>query len=401
MVSESESSIPTAEGSLSPAAHQPGHGERILVVDDNKINRMTLSRSLEQLGYQVELAEDGEQALKQVAEQPFDLLLLDILMPKLDGFQVLARLQENGGLHELPVIVISALDDMESVVRGIEMGAEDFLPKPFDPVLLRARIGASLEKKRLREAEKAVVEREYQTAAGIQRGILPKSLPQQPGWEFGAVISPARQVGGDFYDFIEVGDGRLGVMVGDVSDKGFPAALVMAMYVALMRSEARHESSPAELLRITNRRLMQMNNTGFITLLYGVLDSTSGQFDYARAGHHLPLIARSDGTISEPDSQPGQPLGLFDEPLIDQQSVQLEPDDSLILYTDGIPDATDHAGVTYGEERFRSWLEGAGARSPQELCDQLVYELVQYQEPHGQFDDMTVLAFRYAKESSA
>lgn len=386
--------------SLTPLPISPGSGERILVVDDNKINRLTLSRSLQQLGYQVELAEDGEQALRQVAEQTFDLLLLDILMPKLDGFQVLARLQENGGLHELPVIVISALDDMESVVRGIEMGAEDFLPKPFDPVLLRARIGASLEKKRLRQAEKAVVEREYQTAAGIQRGILPKLLPTRPGWDFGAVISPARQVGGDFYDFIEIGDGRLGVVVGDVSDKGFPAALVMAMYVALMRSEARHESSPAALLRITNRRLMQMNNTGFITLLYGILDVTTRRFDYARAGHHLPLIAHPDGAISEPASEPGQPLGLFDDPLIDERSVQLDPHDCLILYTDGIPDATDYAGVTYGEERFRSWLEREHSRASQDLCDRLVQELVKYQEPHGQFDDMTLVAFRFVEDTT-
>ena len=160
--------------------------ERILVVDDNRVNRMTLSKSLESLGYQVEVAENGRQALDMVGSDAFDLMLLDILMPEMDGFEVLDNLQANGQLHELPVIVVSALDDMESVVRGIEMGAEDYPPKPFDATLLRARIGASLEKKRLRAAEKAVVEREYRTAKGIQLGMLPEALPSVSGWEFGA-----------------------------------------------------------------------------------------------------------------------------------------------------------------------------------------------------------------------
>lgn len=383
-----------------PTAAPQGDGERILVVDDNLVNRMTLTRSLEQLGYRVELAEDGEQAMRLLAEQQFDLLLLDILMPKLDGFQVLTLLQETGQLPELPVIVISALDDMDSVVRGIEMGAEDFLPKPFDPTLLRARIGASLEKKRLREAEKAVVEREYRTAAGIQRGILPKQLPSILGWQFGAMISPARQVGGDFYDFIQIDPTRLGVVVGDVSDKGFPAALVMAMYVALMRSEARHESSPARLLQITNRRLMDMNpSSGFITLLYGILDTASASFAYARAGHHLPLVVHADGSIDEPSSDTGQPLGLFDDPLIDEQTLQLSRDDCVVLYTDGIPDATDHAGATFGDGGFRQWIGREHAQAPQALCEALVRDLVEFQQPHGQFDDMTVMAFRPAEQA--
>jgi serine phosphatase RsbU (regulator of sigma subunit) len=360
---------------------------------------MTLSRSLAELGYQVELAENGRQALDRIQSETFDLLLLDILMPELDGFQVLTELQKNGQLHDLPVIVISALDDMESVVRGIEMGAEDFLPKPFDPTLLRARIGASLEKKRLREAEKAVVEREYRTAAGIQLGMLPKSLPSLPGWEFGASISAAHQVGGDFYDFITIDNEKLGIVIGDVSDKGIPAALVMAMFVTLLRSEARHEASPVELMRIVNQRLIQMTpNSGFITLIYGILDSASGEFTYARAGHHLPLLISGMGDTREPQSETGQPLGLFDDPMLDQQRLRLASHDCVILYTDGIPDATDEEGVTYGEERFMEWARQEYERPPQQLCDLLIEQLVDFQRPHGQFDDMTLLAFRYREE---
>lgn len=129
---------------------RPGH---ILVVDDNRLNRLRLSHGLEQQGHTVTLAENGRQALERVQADSFDVLLLDIIMPEMDGYQVLERMKSDGTLRDIPVIVISALDEMDSIVRCIEMGAEDYLPKPFDPVLLKARIGASLEKKRLRDQE--------------------------------------------------------------------------------------------------------------------------------------------------------------------------------------------------------------------------------------------------------
>jgi CheY-like chemotaxis protein len=129
---------------------EQGH---ILVVDDNRMNRLKLSFGLEKQGHTVDLAEDGRQALDMLRAHSFDLVLLDILMPEMDGYQVLEQMKGDAGLRDIPVIVISALDEMDSIVRCIQMGAEDYLPKPFDPVLLRARIGASLEKKRLRDHE--------------------------------------------------------------------------------------------------------------------------------------------------------------------------------------------------------------------------------------------------------
>ncbi len=133
---------------------------RILVVDDNRVNRLTLGRSLEQQGHTTSAAEDGYQALEMLRLQPFDLILLDIVMPGLDGFQVLEQIKKDKAFKDIPVIVISALDEIESAVRCIEMGAEDYLPKPFNPVLLRARLGASLEKKKLRDLEQAYLQQE-------------------------------------------------------------------------------------------------------------------------------------------------------------------------------------------------------------------------------------------------
>jgi len=155
---------------------------RILVVDDNRLNRLKLSRGLEMQGHAVSLAEDGQQALNMLREQSFDLMLLDIVMPEMDGYQVLGHVKEDKTLRDIPVIVISAVDEMDSIVKCIEMGAEDYLPKPFDPVLLRARIGASLEKKQLRDQEQAYLEQlqvEREKSERLLLNILPEPIAER------------------------------------------------------------------------------------------------------------------------------------------------------------------------------------------------------------------------------
>ena len=154
----------------------------VLAVDDNRVNRIALSRLLRQLGLSVTLAENGQEALEQLKQRPFDLLLLDIIMPEMDGYEVLRRLKQDRQLRDIPVIVISAIDDMKSVVKCIEMGAEDYLPKPFDPVLLRARIGASLEKKRLRDQEQEYLRQlqiEREKAEKLLLNILPRPVAER------------------------------------------------------------------------------------------------------------------------------------------------------------------------------------------------------------------------------
>ncbi len=155
---------------------------RILVVDDNRLNRLKLARGLALQGHDVSLAENGQQAMEMLREQPFDLMLLDIVMPEMDGYQVLARVKGEEELRDIPVIVISAVDEMDSIVKCIEMGAEDYLPKPFDPVLLRARIGASLEKKWLRDQEQAYLKQlqiEREKSERLLLNILPGPIAER------------------------------------------------------------------------------------------------------------------------------------------------------------------------------------------------------------------------------
>ena len=155
---------------------------RLLVVDDNEMNRDMLSRRLERQGHRVAIAENGRQALEMIRAEPFDLMLLDIMMPEMNGYQVLEQLKADPALRHIPVIMISAVDEVESVVRCIELGADDYLPKPFNPVLLKARLGASLEKKRMRDQEQAhlnQIEAEKKRADDLLRVILPASVVEE------------------------------------------------------------------------------------------------------------------------------------------------------------------------------------------------------------------------------
>jgi len=219
-----------------------GASPHILVVDDNDDNRYTLSLYLDLEGYhRVEVARDGEEAIAHLQQHPFDLVLLDVMMPKVDGYQVLTWLKQRGELHNVPVIMISALNEIASVVRCIELGAVDYLTKPFDPVLLRARIGASLEQKRLRDEvarHLARLEAELEAARRLQMNMVPSTFPPPTPdnpVEIFAGMEPAREVGGDLYDFFHLATGVLCFLVGDVSGKGMPAALFMARAKSLIR----------------------------------------------------------------------------------------------------------------------------------------------------------------------
>jgi sigma-B regulation protein RsbU (phosphoserine phosphatase) len=211
----------------------------VLVVDDEALNVDYLFQELEEFGVNTISAENGIEALGQVSKHFPDLVLLDIMMPKMDGFAVLAKMKSDAAMRDIPVIIISANSDMQQVLKGIAMGAEDYLPKPFDPPLLRARVTASLEKKRLRNLEKLYLkslERELEIGRQIQAGFLPKDIFSPTGWEIAAFFRAAKEVSGDFYDVFQMADERIALIVGDVTDKGVGAALYMALYRSLLRA---------------------------------------------------------------------------------------------------------------------------------------------------------------------
>jgi serine phosphatase RsbU (regulator of sigma subunit) len=202
-------------------------------------------------------------------------------------------------------------------------------------------------------------------------------------------------VGGDFYDFIALDDDRFGVAVGDVTDHGVPAALFMALTATLLRVEAQRSGSPKNVLIEVNRLLLDMNEAGmFVTLLYGILDCKKNTFHYARAGHELPLVMNPHGKWENVGQAVGQPLGLFDEPLIDEQTLDLPSDSLLLLYTDGVPNALDKQNQRFGLENFLGAISGEKDQPAQELCTQVLETMDAFRGEENPYDDVTLVAVK-------
>jgi phosphoserine phosphatase RsbU/P len=243
--------------------------------------------------------------------------------------------------------------------------------------------------------EKERLERELQVAADIQLSILPDELPVLEDFDFGARILPARQVGGDLYDIFLLKNGKVGVLIGDVADKGIPSAIFMARAHALIMAEADTGRDAGETLQRVNYHITRLQkSTQFVTVLYGILDLETRIFSYARAGHEPPLILHSDGTVERLPHSSGMALGLWDSIILDERSVELPRGSALLLFTDGLTDCRDPQGREFGLERIKTTLSGLSEHSAQHVCDHMLGTLINYQDGSKQDDDVTLVAIR-------
>jgi sigma-B regulation protein RsbU (phosphoserine phosphatase) len=384
---------------------------KILIVDDEPLNTDFLEQELEGADYRTATAANGQEALERVRSDPPDLILLDIMMPVMDGFEVLRRLQADKVTRSIPVIVISAASEVQSVVRGLELGAEDFLPKPFEPKILHARISSSLEKKRLHDLEQLYLkglQNELDIAREIQQGFLPRELPRVEGWELAACFKSARQVAGDFYDAFTLPGGELVCLVGDVCGKGVGAALFMTLFRSLIRaaftedvfqpssrmSWLSHAEHLKHVISSTSRYVEHTHGQAsmFATAFAAVVDPRSGKVAYVNCGNEPGLVASRTGTLVELPPT-GPVLGVIPGARFDVRELSLQAGDVLLAFTDGIPDAINAAGEPFGTDRVRTVLS-EGPQAPAALLEHLQTSLSDFVGPTEAFDDITVVALR-------
>ena len=287
---------------------------RILIVDDVKANVDILVEALRD-DYKLSVALDGAAALRSVEKNPPDLVLLDIVMPGLDGYEVCRQLRAREPTRELPVMFLSALEDVKNKAQGFEVGGNDYLTKPFEVLEVKARVRSLLKAKAYADAVREAMARDLRIAREIQMGILPADLAaatKGTGLDVHAVIEPAREVGGDLYEVLRASDHRVVVALGDVSGKGIPAALFMAVAVTVLRTLARQIAEPDEILRRLNDELAEQNPRGmFVTMQCLVFDLEQRRVSCAGAGHHQ-LAVLSPGRpprLACPSS--GRPAGLM------------------------------------------------------------------------------------------
>ena len=387
------------------------HQSKILIVDDEPFNVDYLEQELEDLNYITATAINGQDALEKIVSESPDLVLLDIMMPIMDGFSVLEKVKADPAIRNIPIIVISANNDLQSVVKGIQLGAEDYLPKPFEPTLLKARIQSSLEKKHLRDMQDLYLkslEREMNIARDIQKEFLPAQLPDVPGWEIASYFEAAKEVAGDFYDAFTLPDGTLTFLVADVCGKGIGAALFMTLFRSLIHAasisdqfspgQEQKSLSPAERLQhvisLTNNYVAETHEESnmFATVFIGILDPVSGKLSYINGGNEPPLIVGKDGKVHATLTRTGPAIGAIAQAKFTVKETTLASDDLLVAFTDGIPDTQNIDGEFFGNERLRELLMSHS--SPTQLLNEIELDLGQFIGEAEQFDDITLLAIK-------
>ena len=415
-----DSGILLAEESKQPLDHSQ---YTILIVDDNSSNQDLLARQVKAQGYHVATAGDGRQAIRMIETGSYDAILLDILMPEINGYQVLKWIRAGAWRH-IPTIMISALDEIDSVVKCIEMGAADYLAKPFNSTLLKARLGACLEQKRFRDREASYLEQlalanqeiktlnsclqaenmrlstELEVTQRLQMMLLPKEkeLNKIEGLEIAGFMEPADEVGGDYYDVLQH-HGRITIGIGDVTGHGLESGVLMLMVQTAVRTlMENNETDPKKFFEVLNRtiyknvqRMDSDKNLSLCLVDYheGVL-SLSGQ-------HEEMLVVRSGGEVERIDTVDlGFPIGLEEtiEDFVFQVKVNLSQGDVVILYTDGITEAENNLGMHYGLDRLSTVVQQNWQKSARDIRQAVIENLRLHIGVEKVYDDITLVVLK-------
>ena len=384
---------------------------KILVVDDEPDLQALISQKfrnkIKAKEYEFHFAENGVQALEKIANDgTIDLVLTDINMPVMDGLTLLSKINElNNKL--LRSVIVSAYGDMENIRTAMNRGAYDFITKPIDLKDLEITIEKSL--KEIEEYKLAVsaqtkliaLQQELDIANVIQTSILPKTFPPFPDrkeFEIFAKMIPAKDVGGDLFDFFFIDKYRLGIVVGDVSGKGIAAALLMAVSKTLLKATAL-KGMPADniLSEVNNIIAEESPSNMFVTVFYGVLDTRSGAFEYSNGGHNLPYLISVDGKIKQLENIGGLMIGAIKDVPYESNVIMLKPGESILFFTDGVTESFNKDGEEFHETGLEKILEGKNSLSVNELVDHVFKNVQSFSEGVEQSDDITCLALKYLK----
>ena len=375
---------------------QPKEIESLLLVDDNPTNLQVLYQTLESTGCKLLVAKNGETALSIAQKASPDLILLDIMMPGIDGFEVCRRLKANPATAAIPVIFLSALTDTKDKVQGLQLGAVDYVSKPFQPDEVIARVNTHLTIHRLKrevEKKKDALETELKIVSDVQRRLLPKKVPDIKGLKLAVHYETSLYAGGDYYDIVKMPDNQWGFLVADAEGHSAPAAVMMAMTCALFRSYPEPPTEPGKLLYFLNENLCKVADPSFVTALYVVYEANRHVMKIARAGHPPPMIWRSAGQKAIEYNCSGVfPMGVDPYNQVPATTeAELHPGDRILMYTDGISERFNMDGKTYGEERLLRQLEVNQQSNPEELLAAIMQDVDAFANGRPADDDQALL----------
>jgi sigma-B regulation protein RsbU (phosphoserine phosphatase) len=383
----------------------------ILAVDDTPEN-LDVVKGILASEYTVKAAINGPMALKIVEKQKPDLILLDVMMPGMDGHEVCSRLKANPATQDIPVIFLTAMDQTSDEAHGFSLGAADYIAKPVNPPILEARVKTHIAlKESMDELQKAYgiikgqkdrMEEELNIGRDIQMSMLPlefPAFPERTEFSIQALLKPAREVGGDFYDFFFVSQDEVCLVVGDVSGKGVPAALFMAVTKTMIKSRAMDDPSPASIVTRVNDEMSADNPSSmFVTLFIAFCNVKTGACRYTNAGHNPPYIKRHSGELEILDQRHGPIIGALEGLAYRESQTGLSLGDQLLIFTDGVTEAMDINGSLYSESRLEELINGANFKTAEALVNGVLSSVETFASGAEQADDITILAFHVDEE---
>jgi sigma-B regulation protein RsbU (phosphoserine phosphatase) len=383
----------------------------ILAVDDTPEN-LDVVKGVLARDYVVKVAINGPMALKIAEKQPPDLILLDVMMPGMDGHEVCRRLKSNAATRDVPVIFLTAMDQTSDEAQGFSMGAADYIAKPVNPPILEARVKTHIAlKESMDELQKAYgiiktqkdrMEAELNVGRDIQMSMLPLEFPAFPDrdeFSIHALLKPAREVGGDFYDFFFINPDEICLVVGDVSGKGVPAALFMAVTKTMIKARAMDDPSPASIITRVNDEMSEDNPSSmFVTLFIAICNVISGECRYTNAGHNPPYLRRASGQQEVLNQRHGPIIGAVKGLAYKEDLLQLNKGDQLLLFTDGVTEAMDPAETFFTEKRLEDFLHNSEFSSVKDLVTSSLEIVESFAAGADQADDITLLGFSLEKE---
>jgi sigma-B regulation protein RsbU (phosphoserine phosphatase) len=373
----------------------------LLVVDDDSEN-IQIVRSILGDKYKLRVAMQGFKALELAKAEPLPgLILLDVIMPHMDGYEVCRQLKVDSKTRDIPVIFLTGKTEVADETRGFEVGAVDYIHKPFSPPIVTARVRTHLM---LRDAHETVarqllaINSELELAREVQLSILPQEIPQLQGLEIAARYLPMSSVAGDFYDFIVVDEKRVGILIADVSGHGLSAALIASMLQTALAAQSPHASDSAQVLSGLNQALHGKFGTRHVTAAYVFVDMEKSTVNYAGAAHPPLLLWRARTREIIEYVENGLMIGPFSDPNYSAVTFSLEKGDRILLITDGIVEAFDSSGKEFGTDRLKQILESKNALPANRFADALLYGISDWSEHAigtGQTDDITVLTIDF------
>ena len=384
---------------------------KILVVDDEvDLEPLVLQRMRRKIRngtYNFVFAHNGLEALEVLSrDKEIDMVLSDINMPQMDGLALLEQIPKVD--PDLRAVIISAYGDMKNIRTAMNRGAFDFVTKPLDFKDLQITIERTLQhlaewKEALRSRDKLVaLQNELDVASQMQRSILPTTFPSGDNYEIFGDMEAARNVGGDFFDVLNLQEGKVGLAVADVSDKGVPAALFMMSSRTLLKGSAiGYMDDVAGLMTELNNLLVEDNEASmFVTLFYGVFNPQTGEFIYANGGHNAPVIYHADGTTTLLPLTNGIALAVVPDMDFEMNSVKLAPGDTLVLYTDGVTEAMNANKEEFETSRLLTIFEGAPPSSAEQANEAVFQAVRDFVGDTPQSDDITSLSLHYTGPAS-